>query len=91
MAETIKFTEEEVTEIREIQQNVLIIQNDLGQLELESFRLEQRFNAIRNAKSELMKKYEESVQKETTLSESLKQKYGVGTYDLETNTFTPVQ
>lgn len=90
MAEQIKFTEEEVKEIKEIQQNMLVIQNDLGQLELESFRLEQRFQAVRNAKSELMKKYEESIQRETVLSESLKEKYGIGTYDLETNTFTPV-
>jgi hypothetical protein len=51
--------------------------------------LENQFDELKNEKNSLIKSYNELANEEKELSVDLRGKYGEGTYDVNTNTFTP--
>jgi len=84
-----QFTEQEVTEIRELQQRVLTIISRIGEVELNIQELESTFQELKNEKATLINAYGEIRVQESELGKRLREKYGDGEYDIETNTFTP--
>ena len=88
MADT-KFTQEEMDKIKEIQSSYVGVQQAFGQLEVNRIRLEQQLDATQQASSDLRKKFSDVQGAEQKFIEELNTKYGDGSLDLESGTFTP--
>ena len=86
MAEQIQFTEEEVTKISELRQDVSEVFTQLGQLSIEK---ERRLKEIDDLIAQGIKKHQDLQKVESELFQSLNEKYGDGNYDPSTNVFTP--
>jgi chromosome segregation ATPase len=85
----IQFTQEEVSKIQEFQQKVITTNTRIGEIELQIHGLEKEFQSLKNEKQSLIDGYTNLRQQELELSVELKEKYGEGTYDINTNQFTP--
>ncbi len=88
MAETIKFTEEEVSQINQLRQDVGNIFVQLGQLQIEKKR---RIDEVENTEKQLIEQHQNLVKQEQDLFQGLNKKYGDGNYDPNTGEFTPSQ
>ena len=75
-----KLTQEEVTQIKEIQDRTTAVQTEFGQLELAKLDLEQR-------RKNVVTYLDETRQKEADLVKVLEEKYGKGTINLDTEEF----
>ena len=64
------------------------IQQAFGQLEVNKLRLEQQIGALNQASENLKEKFAEIQGSEQKLIEEFNKKYGDGTLDLESGTFT---
>ena len=84
-----QFTEEEVIEIKELQQKILITISRIGEVELNIQELENAFQELKNEKVTLINSYNDVKVQELQLGKRLREKYGDGEYDISTNTFTP--
>ena len=89
--QVIQFTQEEVTKIQEFQQKVLTTNTRIGEIELLIHGLEQEFQELKNEKESLIAGYTNLRQEEMELGAELKEKYGEGTYDINTNQFVPTK
>ena len=89
MSKETKFTEKELTKIKEIQNSYLGVQQAFGQLEVNKLRLNQQLDASLGASDEIRSKFTEIQTDEQKLIEDLNEKYGDGTLDIESGTFTP--
>ena len=87
MAEAIKFTEEEVTSINGLRQEVANVFTQLGQVAIEKKR---RISEIEGVESQLLQKHAELQGQEQELFKALNEKYGDGNFDPATGEFTPV-
>ena len=87
MSET-KFTEEELKQIKEIQDSYFEVQNKYGQSALAKLRLEEQFNTINKAEQDLAKNFEEIQSKEREFLKQITEKYGEGTLNPDTGVFT---
>tara|TARA_Y100001973_G_C5090164_1_gene277088 strand:+ start:140 stop:418 length:279 start_codon:yes stop_codon:yes gene_type:complete len=83
-----KFTDEEMGKIKEIQSSYLGVQQAFGQLEVNKLRLEQQLDSTQQASIDLKEKFTEVQNNEQKLIEELNTKYGDGSLDLESGTFT---
>jgi predicted transcriptional regulator len=88
MAETIKFTEEEVNSINQLRQEVASVFTQLGQVAIERKR---RITEIDGVESQLLQKHSDLQKQEQELFKGLNEKYGDGNYDPTTGEFTPSQ
>ena len=88
MANT-KFTSDEMDKIKEVQSSYVGVQQAFGQLEVNRIRLEQQLDATQQASVELRDRYSEVQKEEQKFIEELNEKYGDGSLDLESGTFTP--
>ena len=86
-----QFTEEEVAEIKGLQQQVLTTISKVGEVELNIQDLEDSYKALQNEKNSLISEYSDLRVKEAEIGKRLREKYGDGTYDITTNTFTPIE
>ena len=89
--QVIQFTDEEVKKIQEFQQKVLTTNTRIGEIELLIHGLEQEFQELKNEKQSLIDGYTNLRQEEMELGAELKEKYGEGTYDINTNQFVPTK
>ena len=78
----VKFTNEEITQLRSLQAKFSNATVQFGQLKISQLKLEESEVMLKNALSQLEKE-------ESTLAKSLTEKYGKGTLDIETGTFIP--
>jgi uncharacterized protein (DUF3084 family) len=78
-----KFTEEEIASLKEIQTEMDQIIIRFGQISINKEALNSQENQLKKSLSQLKVK-------EQTLAQTLSDKYGKGTFDLETNEFKPV-
>ena len=85
----VKFTEEELKEISVLQSTYLDIQNKLGQLSVNSIRLQQQLNEINKTEESLQNQFIDTQKNESQLIQKINQKYGDGNLNLETGVFTP--
>ena len=88
MADT-KFSQEEMDKIKEIQSSYVGIQQAFGQVEVGRLRLEQQLDSTQQASVDLRNKFTEVQGDEQKFIEELNTKYGDGSLDLESGTFTP--
>jgi|TARA_B100000963_G_scaffold252336_1_gene221107 chromosome segregation ATPase len=89
--EVISFSEEEKKKIADIQSKVLSITSRMGEIEIGITALDEQFTSLKTEKVELLKAYKELAEDERKFGEELRAKYGEGTYDVPTNTFTPAK
>ena len=82
MSEEIKFTEEELKSLSDLQQSYQRITNSYGQIALAKHNLEEQEAAV---KSEL----ENTRKQEQNLLNSITEKYGPGQLNPQTGVFTP--
>ena len=78
-----KFQDEEVKSLKDIQSEMDQVIIRFGQIAINREALSSQENQLRTQLSELKGK-------ENNLAQSLTEKYGKGTFDLENNEFTPV-
>ena len=89
MAEDIKFTKDEMTNISEIQEKYLEIQQKLGQVSLSKLKLEQQVEAIDKVEKELLENFKQTQKEEKDFVDDITKKYGDGTLNPESGIFTP--
>jgi outer membrane receptor protein involved in Fe transport len=77
-----KLTQEELTTLQELQQNGRIVIEELGQIEVAKFSLEQRKTKAEQFLQDVQKQEQEFVQNITN-------KYGIGSVNPETGEFIP--
>ena len=85
----IKFTQEELTQLQELQSGYKNIRNSFGALEISKIQLEQRLESLSDEKLRLETQYNQLNQKEIILVGELNEKYGPGNLDPNTGVFTP--
>jgi len=86
MADTIKFTEEEVNSINQLRLEVGNVFTQLGQVSIEKKR---RMAELESVEAQLLQKHSELQQQEQELFKGLNEKYGDGNFDPATGEFTP--
>lgn len=84
MANPIKFTDEELKNLQEIQKTYQQITLAFGQNVVAKMNLDERENSLKNLLSE-------TKEKENTLAKSLTDKYGKGSLDIASGEFTPLK
>jgi uncharacterized protein (DUF3084 family) len=88
-SDEIKFSEEELKELGELQQSYQEKQTLLGQIAVQKILLNQQVEAVENRQVELEGEYEEVQQTERDLVQKLNEKYGPGQLDPQSGVFTP--
>ena len=89
MAEEVKFSQEEMSQLTELQQTYTTIQNTFGQLSVNRIRLEQELSSLDEADVRLKSDFAANQQKERDFVDTISKKYGDGNLDLNTGVFTP--
>ena len=82
MADTIKFTEEELNEIKELQNLYNTVTFQAGQLHLEEITLHEK-------KGQVESNFQEVKRREQEIISELTSTYGPGSINLETGEFAP--
>ena len=83
MPEEVKFTEEELTQVQNIQKSYVNVQNQFGQLKLAKIRLGEQEVELENNLKQIQSE-------EKTFLDGITDKYGQGTLNPETGVFTPI-
>jgi len=91
MAEAIKFTEDEMSKIQEVQKEYQQKTAVFGQLSFQMFQLERQVETASSAETALKKEIIDLEQQERALVKELNYKYGAGTLDPQTGEFKPAQ
>jgi len=89
MPDTLKFTDEEINEIRFLQNKFQDKLIKFGQIQLEIIELEDRLTALKNEQIRLKNDYLSLQKTEQELMDKLTNKYGEGSLNLKEGTFTP--
>tara|TARA_A100001011_G_scaffold386490_1_gene462417 strand:- start:726 stop:1052 length:327 start_codon:yes stop_codon:yes gene_type:complete len=89
-SDEIKFSEEELKELGELQTSYQEKQAMLGQIAVQKILLDQQIDAIETRQTELESEYEGVQQTERDLVQKLNEKYGPGQLDPQSGVFTPV-
>lgn len=80
--EQIKFTPEELAELKELRGKYSELSHELGQVALNRFSLDDKEKQLRNTLTNVQKQ-------EIKLADDLKDKYGNGSIDIDTGVFIP--
>jgi len=91
MSEAIKFTDDEMNKIKEVQKLYQEKTAMFGQLSFQIFQLERQLETAGNAETTLKKEIIDLEQQERALVKELNEKYGAGTLDPQTGEFKPAQ
>ena len=89
-SDEIKFSEEELKELGDLQTSYQEKQTLLGQIAVQKILLNQQVEAVENRQAELEGEYEEVQQTERDLVQKLNEKYGPGQLDPQSGVFTPI-
>ena len=89
MAEEVKFTEDELKNIKEIQDKYIDIQNAFGQVALSRIKIEEQVDLINKQNIENKKRFDEVQESEKKFLEEITKKYGEGTLNPESGVFIP--
>jgi len=84
MPEEVKFTEDELTQVQNIQQNYQNLQNQFGSLKLAQIRLDEQEVDLEEALKSIQSE-------EKKFLDSITEKYGQGTLNPESGVFTPTE
>ena len=89
MAEEIKFTEDELKSLQDLQETYGKVQADFGALKVRRLVLDQQLEELDNADEAVHKAYTDNQETERKLVEELNEKYGPGSLNPETGVFVP--
>ena len=84
MSKELKFTDEELTQVKNIQTSYQNIQNQFGQLKLTKIRLDEQ-------ESDLKLNLRDIQSEEKKFLDGITEKYGQGSLNPETGVFTPTE
>ena len=85
----IKFSDEELKSLQDLQNSYQQKQLQFGQLEVQRLLVTQQLDALDTAKTKLEVEYGDVQETERKLVQSLNEKYGPGNLDPATGVFTP--
>ena len=88
MSESIKLTEEEISSVTELREQVVTVISNVGQLKLTMDLLKEETKELENKLIEQTSTYKSLLEKEKSLINGLLEKYGVGSLDIDTGVFT---
>ena len=89
--EEIKFTDDELKSLADLQQRYTNGQSSFGQLKVRKLLLNQELRALDEAELKLETEYTQTQQDEQKLVAELNEKYGPGNLDPNTGVFTPAK
>jgi len=89
MSETKKFTDEELKEVQVLRDRMSKLVANFGELKLEQILHEQKAKKLELLETQFNKEYSDIQTKELELVKKFNEKYGRGTLDLESGTFSP--
>ena len=72
-----KFTEEEMKQLRSIQQNYFEIQNSFGKVKIARMNLQKQFEDLDTFEDGLMEKFTSNRKEETNFVDEITKKYGM--------------
>ena len=84
MSKEVKFTEEELTQVQNIQKSYANVQNQFGQLKLAQIRLDNDEVTLEDALKSIQ-------DEEKKFLDGITEKYGQGSLNPETGVFTPTE
>jgi len=90
MSDVIKFTEQEMQSIAQLQNDYQQHIFSLGQIDLEKTDLEQQLQELLSKRTEIFNNWKKTQQDENNLLSTLSQKYGDGSLSLKDGTFKPL-
>ena len=85
----VKFTDEELQSLQELQNTYASISTQFGQLKVSRINLERQIENLDDAENQLEQSWEENRQTESDLVKSLNEKYGAGSLNPQTGEFIP--
>ena len=87
----VKFTEDELKSLQDLQTNYQEKQAALGQLSVQRILVNQQMEGLEMRQDELETEYTAVQQEERDLDQKLNEKYGPGQLDPQTGVFTPTE
>ena len=90
MSEQIKFSEEEIAEIKQVQTNYQKLGLDLVQIKLAILNAKNQVDTYESEEKMLTERILDLNEAERTIAKNLEEKYGKGEIDLESGVFTPI-
>ena len=87
--EPVKFTDEELKSLQELQNTYASISTQFGQVKVSRINLERQIENLDDAENQLEQSWEENRQTESDLVKSLNEKYGAGSLNPTTGEFIP--
>ena len=91
MSEEIKFSEDELKNLKELQEGYVETQTKFGQLSIARLNLREQAEELGRLEEETKTKFDELRTKEKSIAENLTEKYGQGSLDPTTGVFTPTE
>lgn len=91
MSEVKKLTDEELTSVRTLREEIVGVISLVGQLKLTHDLMNEDLKSVKSKLEEEVVKYKALLVKEKGLVDDLLKKYGMGSLDVETGVFTPEQ
>ena len=88
--EAVKFSDEELQSLQELQNTYASISTQFGQLKVSRMNLERQLDSLIQSEENLENAWEDNRKKETELVQSLTEKYGPGSLNPQTGEYTPV-
>lgn len=89
MSETVKLTDEEISSVKDLREQVIAVISSVGQTKLTVDLLKDEITELENKFVEQTAVYKSLLEQEKTLINGLLEKYGVGSLDIDTGIFTP--
>tara|TARA_Y100000034_G_C6750719_1_gene333672 strand:+ start:136 stop:423 length:288 start_codon:yes stop_codon:yes gene_type:complete len=89
--EATKFTEDELSSLRKLQQDYLSTQNQFGQVVITELNLRSQMDELEKIKIETEENFIKLQETEKELVDELTDKYGQGTLDPKSGVFTPTE
>lgn len=89
MSTEIKFTSEELEQVKKVRDTANVMIYQFGEIDLELNLLRERIEELENLRTKLRDDYRNLRTDERTLVETLNTKYGAGQLDIESGTFQP--
>jgi hypothetical protein len=91
MSTEIKFTPEELEQIKEVRDTTNVMVYQFGEIDLELSLLRERIDELEQVRIKLREDYRNLRNKERTLVDELNTKYGTGQLDIESGLFQPIK
>ena len=88
--EAVKFTDQELQSLQELQNTYAGISTQFGQLKVSKMNLMRQMDSLEQSEETLENAWEDNRKKETELVQSLTEKYGPGSLNPQTGEYTPI-